>query len=317
MAVCCMRVGRDGAVDAGIVVAGKRTRLVVSGSSRGQRAVFGVPPVGTVRVDVLSRPVQFWFFHRATCLADVIRRVDPRWTGCRTWFLRYVAGSCCSCISPSAFKVKYGLVAQPALESSARAELWLVARESWVQSALAALLPAALLSLVGALTVRGAAIGEASLGLHAYQVFVLAAAYLGPVVFDRVARADGGPSVASWVRAAQGVLLVGAMLAGALVCASVLLGTSVSSWLLPLGLLLGAGSAGLASRVLSSVMQARAAYRELSVQALWRLVLALAVAASAMPLIGAAPALSLALLCIEAATALRLLVLLRHAPQGK
>ncbi|HEY2976756.1 MAG TPA: hypothetical protein VGJ35_02230, partial [Burkholderiaceae bacterium] len=79
------------------------------------------------------------------------------------------------------------------------AKLWQASLQSWLQQALAAGLSAALLStvLVGG---HGAlALGEASLALQLYQVFVVVATYASPLVYDRVARSsDRGALVSSW-----------------------------------------------------------------------------------------------------------------------
>ena len=63
-----------------------------------------------------------------------------------------------------------------------------VSLQSWLQTALAALLGAALLGAIAALGQRGEALGIASLGLHVYQACVTLAGYVSPLLFDRWAR---------------------------------------------------------------------------------------------------------------------------------
>ncbi|MFO1218998.1 MAG: hypothetical protein U1E89_11545 [Burkholderiaceae bacterium] len=189
---------------------------------------------------------------------------------------------------------------RPTRDDWSRRELWSVSLQSAVQAALAAALAAALLSTVAALGGDKADVGAASLGWHVYQVFAAAAGYAAPLIFDRLARHDS-PALPRWpmpVRAAAVALL--ALAALALVLAQLV--PRWSAWLVPLAVMLPAGLAGVAARVAGTVLLARAAYLELSVQAAARLAIAVAVTALALRALPAASALALALLAIELAT---------------
>jgi len=181
-----------------------------------------------------------------------------------------------------------------------RRELWSVGLQSGLQAALGAALAAALLSTVAALDRDPAELGAASLGWHLYQVFAVAAGYVAPLIFDRLARQDR-PASPRWpaaARAAAAALLV----AAALVLAAAQWQPQRAAWLLPLAVMLPAGLAGVAARVAGTVLLARAAYLELSLQAVARLLIAVGVTAAALRWLPAALALALALLAVELAT---------------
>lgn len=188
-------------------------------------------------------------------------------------------------------------------------ELWRVSLQSWLQAALGGLLGAGLLSLVAWQGGGGPELGAASLGLHLYQLFAVAAGYLAPLLYDRLAR-QTVPTLRGWPAPAR-------QLAVALMALSLLgIGLSVlkppwSAWLLPLALMLPAGVAAVAARVAGTVLLARGAYSELSLQAAARLLLALASAALALRWLPAAAALAAALLVTELATWWRVSALLR------
>ena len=193
------------------------------------------------------------------------------------------------------------------------AELWRVSLQSWVQAALGGLLAASMLSVV-AWTGRGQAeLGKASLGLHLYQFFVVISGYVAPLLFARLARQDH-PQMSDWPPLARRV-------AGAILLLAVL-GLAASRiepdwgpWLLPLSLMLPAGVAAVAARVAGTVLLAKSAYSELSLQAAWRLAAAFCLTALGLRWLAAASALALALLLVETATWWRSTVLARQGPR--
>ena len=73
-----------------------------------------------------------------------------------------------------------------------RRSLWTVSLETGGQSVLTALAPPLVLSTASWLGGPLAQVGIVSLGLHLYQLFGVAAAYVAPMVYDRAARADTG-----------------------------------------------------------------------------------------------------------------------------
>lgn len=172
--------------------------------------------------------------------------------------------------------------------------------QSWLQTGLAALLGAGLLATIAALGQRGEALGVASLALHVYQVFVVLAAYVSPLLFDRWARQREVPALA-WPPQARRVLVV-MLLAAVAALGWALWAPHLASWLIPSVLMLGAGLAALAARIAGTVLLARGDYAELSLQAGLRLVIALGVIVALLPWLSAATALACALLLTELAT---------------
>lgn len=187
--------------------------------------------------------------------------------------------------------------------ASARKELWHASLQSWVQQALTAMLVAALLSAVAASGQSAEALGAASLGLQLYQVFVVLIGYASPLLFDRLARHEGVPLQVTQLRtdahlaAAVCVLLLAAG-------AALLLwpGLQHQAWALPMLLMLPAGVAAVAVRLVATVLLAQGRYGELSLQALGRLLLGLGLLVPALRLMPAAAALAATLLAVELAT---------------
>jgi hypothetical protein len=183
-----------------------------------------------------------------------------------------------------------------------RRELWRTSLQSWLQAALGALLAAGVLSTVVWTGHGGAELGAASLGLHLYQVFVMAGNYLAPLLFDQLAR-QAVPTLhrRAWPRfvLAVIVMLLGLSLAGIAVS---LVNEQVAPWLLPASLMLPTGLAALAARIAGTVLLARSAYTELSLQAAWRLALALGLTALGLQWLPSAAAVAAALLATELAT---------------
>ena len=175
-----------------------------------------------------------------------------------------------------------------------------VSLQSWLQAALAATLGAALLAAIAALGQRGEALGMASLGLHVYQACVVLAGYVSPLLFDRWAR-EREPQASAWAARTRRPMTVAAAM-GAAALGAALLAPSLAPWLVPTALMGLAGLAAIAARLSGTVLLARGAYVELTVQALCRLLIALVVLVAALPRFGAATALAIALLVIELGT---------------
>lgn len=210
------------------------------------------------------------------------------------------AAAAASCISVT---MAWPRGAAPVANAWPRRELWRVSLQSYVQQALAALTAAALLSAVAASRQGAIALGQAALGLQLYQVFVVLAGIASPLLFDRLARRQH-PGLSDHARALQlgMVIVVGLLLAGAAVVLIATAPATRPSWLLPMCLMLPAGVAAVAARLAGTVLLARGDYRELSLQAAGRVLLALACLLVALPRLPAAAAVALALLVIEAAT---------------
>lgn len=196
--------------------------------------------------------------------------------------------------------VAWRSVGPPTAEPWPRAALWQVSLQSGLQAALGGALAAALLSVVAWRGHGGEELGAASLGWQLYQLFAVATGYIAPLIFDRLARHDR-PSSPRWPASARAVAAVLLLLAAVALAAAMAV-PRWSPWLMPLAVMLPAGLASVASRVAGTVLLARAAYVELSLQALARLVIAVAVTALALRWLPAATALALALLVIELAT---------------
>ncbi len=217
-------------------------------------------------------------------------------------FIAWLAASTVAAALVSLALASRAAPAQPTNEAAAPAlrALRSVSLQSGLQTALGALLGAGLLSAIAALGHRGEALGAASLGLHLYQAFVVLAGYVSPLLFDRWARQRELQTVA-WPAPARRVLVLTVSVAMAGLCAA-LLAPHQAVWLMPSALMLLAGVAALAARIAGTVLLARGAYAELTLQAAWRLGLALAVLVITVPWLGAATALAAALLVIELAT---------------
>jgi len=185
-----------------------------------------------------------------------------------------------------------------------RGVLWGVSLQTWLQGLLAALLPAALLSLSGARGASLAEVGAVSLGLQVYQLFAVLATYAAPVLYDRLA---GGASAADglrWLPAAwrrRGAWLLAWAVAAALALPAVMAATWPAAAAHQAGItaMALAGLAALMVRVGWTLMQAQGRIRALTWQAGWRLVISLAVLGLAQGPLGAALAVPLALLVVE------------------
>ena len=198
-----------------------------------------------------------------------------------------------------------------------RATLWSVGVETAAQSVLTAAGPALLLSTVGWLGAPLAEVGAVSLGMHVYQLFGVAAAYVAPMVYDRAARAGHTVRIdelTAWLRAR--VTLAHALLAVVLAAAALVM----LRWLWPAGanslallsLMALAGVLSMGVRLLVTLMLARGAFRPLSVQALVRVLLATGTTALLMQRVPATVAVPLALVGTEALMGLWLLRSLRQ-----
>ena len=196
------------------------------------------------------------------------------------------------------------LVEKPpdASTTSLHRELWSSSLQIWMQAALGSALPAGLLSVVAQSDQAQRALGEASLGLHVYQVFAVLAGYVAPLLFHRIANHKTSTrldALALSTRSRQALWFLSATL---------LLSMLVGLFLQPnalwpaIGLMSLAGVAAVAARLHSTVLLARSEYFELSLQAAWRLLLALLAAVLALKLMPALVAVSAALLLTEGLT---------------
>ena len=166
-----------------------------------------------------------------------------------------------------------------------------------MQAALAGLLVVALLATVGWRSADRVPVGEASLGLHLYQVCGVLAGSASPLIYDRLAR-HRQLQLPPLPPQARMLALAVVTLAAALALAG-WWRPGWSGWLWPAALLLPAGLAAAGARVAATLLQSRGDYVELSLQALWRLLLAAALTAAALPALPAAVAVGLALLVTE------------------
>ncbi|MES1163642.1 MAG: hypothetical protein ABUL50_11330, partial [Rhizobacter sp.] len=147
-----------------------------------------------------------------------------------------------------------------------RRTLWTIGLETGAQNVLTAFTPALMLSTASLLGASLAEVGLVSLGLHAYQLFGVAAAYAAQQLYDRAARANrhiGSRELFASLRSrvdARYVLVVGLMLwgAGALAWRFWPAGAP-SPWLL--ALMAAAGVISMWSRLLITLMLARGAFR--------------------------------------------------------
>jgi hypothetical protein len=189
------------------------------------------------------------------------------------------------------------------LPGGATATLWQASLQSWLQQALAAALSAALLSTVAAGGHGSLALGEASLGLQLYQAFVVVAAYVSPLVYDRVARtSDRGALASSWNMRWMWSALVSGAIAIPLAWWAWQSDARGAATLLTLGLMFPAGCAAVAARLDATILLVRGAYAELSVQALCRLALGVVVLWFVSRILPAAAAVALTLLVLETFT---------------
>ena len=199
-----------------------------------------------------------------------------------------------------------------------RATLWSVGVETGAQSVLIALVPALVLSTVGWLGASLAEVGVVSLGLHVYQLFGVAAAYVAPMVYDRAARAARPPAaadIAAWLRARATPRrwpLAGALALVALAGARALWPAGAAA-LAMLALMALAGAVSMAARLLVTLLLARGAFRPLTILAFARLVVAVGGSALLMRVVGALLAVPLVLAATELLLLGGLLRLLRRS----
>jgi hypothetical protein len=198
-----------------------------------------------------------------------------------------------------------------------RSVLWSVGFESGVQNTLTALGPALLLSTLSGLGAPLSQVGLVSLGLHVYQLFGIAAAYVSPMLYDRAATAAHSPSVGQWWAQLKGRVpwpWLGYLF---LLCFAAL-SLVQNFWPVALelqwslGLMAVAGALSLAVRLLMTLMLTRAAFRPLTCQAVVRLGCVTGGTALMMPFTGALLAAPLALCLTEVVLLLWLVWSLRH-----
>lgn len=185
---------------------------------------------------------------------------------------------------------------------SIRRELWSSSLQIWMQAALGSALPAGLLSVVAQSGQAQRALGEASLGLHIYQVFAVLAGYVSPLLFHRIADHKTSTRLNALVlstRSHQALWFLSATL-----LLSMLVGVILQPNALwpAIGLMSLAGVSAVAARLHSTVLLARSEYFELSLQAAWRLLLTLLATALALGFMPALVAVSAALLLTEGLT---------------
>jgi hypothetical protein len=186
---------------------------------------------------------------------------------------------------------------------------------------LAALTPALVLSTAGALGSPLAQIGVVALGLQVYQLFGIAAAYVAPMVYDRAARVEppmGGRELLMLLRANATPRALLAFVALTLMAVGAL------PWLWPAGTatpllviaMAVAGAASMAGRLLTTLLQARGAFRVLTLNAMGRLLFAVALTVAFLRFGSASVAVALALVATELTSLLWLLPLMPVPPRG-
>ena len=186
--------------------------------------------------------------------------------------------------------------------ASLRRELWSSSLQIWMQAALGSALPAGLLSVVAQSGQTQRALGEVSLGLHIYQVFAVLAGYVAPLLFHRIADHKTSTRLDALVlstRSRRALWLLSTTL-----LLSMLVGVILQPHALwpAMGLMGLAGIAAVAARLHSTVLLAHSEYFELSLQAAWRLLLALLATVLALRFVPALVAVSAALLLTEGIT---------------
>ena len=179
-------------------------------------------------------------------------------------------------------------------------ELWRTSLQSWMQAALSGALPAGLLSVIAHSGQADRALGEASLSLHVYQLFAVISSYVTPLIFNRIA----GQDMPSWDTnitppVHRRILWLCATLMLAAILAA---GTQTQAIWPSIGLMCLAGVAAVTARLHGTVLLARSNYRELSLQAACRLLVALLIAAVAARFTTATMTIAVALLITEALT---------------
>ena len=183
-----------------------------------------------------------------------------------------------------------------------RRELWSSSLQIWMQAALGGALPAGLLSVVAQSGQTQRALGEASLGLHIYQVFAVLAGYGAPLLFHRIAdhRTSAKLDAAALPLRSQHALWV----LGVALLLLMLIGVFLQPNALwpAIGLMSLAGIVAVAARLQGTVLLARSKYFELSLQAGSRLLLALLATMLLIQFLPALVAISVALLLIEGLT---------------
>jgi hypothetical protein len=218
-----------------------------------------------------------------------------------------------------------GLVVRAAVRSRApgdaarpwsRATLWSIGIETGVQGVLTALSPALVLSIAGWAGAPLAELGAVSLGLHVYQLFGVAAAYIAPMVYDRAAATAQPLTTDEIVARVRAAVTPMRSLLGVTAAVIALIGVR---WAWPAGadslallsLMAVAGALSMGVRLLVTLMLARGAFRPLTIQALVRLVTATGATALLLQRLPATLAVPLAL----AATEILLLCWLARALQ--
>lgn len=206
--------------------------------------------------------------------------VLANWNSGFEWVL-WVAYALCAVLARCVLRRVRDVAAEPRRWSTA--PLWTASLQTGAQGLLIALLPAALLSVPGALGASLAEIGIVSLGFQLYQVFGVVATCVVPLLYDRAARGRGPLDDRHWLTAIGWRLGLGRLAAVAVLCPllpwiAALAWPSAGEFALPLSLMALAGELALVVRVLWTLQQARGAYTLLSGQALARIVVALGVA---------------------------------------
>jgi len=189
-----------------------------------------------------------------------------------------------------------------ALPHSLRRQLWTSSLQIWMQAALGSALPAGLLSVVAQSGQAQRALGEASLGLHVYQVFAVLAGYVAPLLFHRIAgHRTRSPLDATALSSRNRRVL---WIVGGSLLLVMLGGIALQPDALwpAIGLMTLAGIVAVAARLHSTVLLARSQYRELSLQAAARLLLASLVTLLTLQFVPALIAISAALLLTEGLT---------------
>lgn len=238
-------------------------------------------------------------------------------TGARAFAWVLLAAAACAAVA-AALLVGAGVRQRLAVQWSRRT-IWKVSVQTWGQGLAAAWMPALLLSLVA---LAGAPLGEVgalSLGLQVYQLFAVAAAYAAPQVYDRAARGPGtlpGQVLVAWARRLgwwPPAIAAGAALG--LPWAAAAWWPALAGYEAGLAALALAGLLALLARLWATLLQAAGRIRELSWQALARVILACALTVGWTPTMGALLAVPLALLATELLTLAQMAVTERRRTQ--
>ena len=192
--------------------------------------------------------------------------------------------------------------------------LWSIGLQTGTQNLIAAFTPALLLSVAAALGATLHELGTVSLGLYVYQAFSVLASYSAPLIYDRAARLDRH-QLSSALQGRQHLMRRIGLGVGLLAVLTAIAPIAIPEhtdlvWAFALNA--GAGLCALLVRTMWSVMQAQGAFAVLSVQAVSRLALTLALLVAFMGRLPTEVSVPLALLLGECALVAWLSLLIKR-----